>query len=168
MKIDRKKANSKLVVLGGVSVVAAAIIIRMMWSGPQPAPAASVDGLSGEAPAISGQPSPNPAVAARVAWPADIARDPFTSDLVLTPAGAAPPTKAEPVVAPSTVAIDVAALAREKIELKGTVLGDRPLAMMNGRVFHIGQVFEGFKIVEIATNQITVEREGSRVVVEAR
>jgi hypothetical protein len=40
--------------------------------------------------------------------------------------------------------------------------------MMNGRLYHVGEIVEGFKILEIATNQITVERDGSRVVVEAR
>jgi hypothetical protein len=127
-----------------------------------------VTGAFDASPVLPGESTPSPAVAAvRVTWPADIARDPFSSDLVFPRAAPPPGPKGEPVTAPATDRSDVAAMAREKIQLKGTVLGDRPLAMMNGRVYRVGEYAEGFKIVQIETNQITVERDGSRVVVEA-
>jgi hypothetical protein len=152
-----------------VSVVAAAIGFRLLSSGPQAAPAASVM-LPSDVPAFTATPSNAADVVARVTWPTEMARDPFDSDLVFPPA--APPPTPEPkvdvsVTKPVPPPVDVPALAREKIHLKGTVLGDRPIAMMNGRVYRVGEVVEGFKIVEIVTNQITVERGGSRVVIEA-
>ena len=165
MKTDGKRANStKLVVLGGLSVVGAAICFRMMWSGPQSAPGASVTDAP-DALVLPGEPTPNRIDGtSSVTWPTDVARDPFNSKLVF-------PTEVRiteaPAVTATTDPVDVAALAREKIQLKGTVLGEHPQAMMNGRVFYVGGVVEGFKIVEIGTNQVTVERDGSRVVIEA-
>lgn len=175
MKAEGKKINrTQFVVLGGLSVVAASIGFRMLSSGPQSAPAASISPAGGPA----ALPSPPTQVAVvpvmSITWPAAMSRDPFNSELVFPPAppppAPAPPPKVEaPVVAPAPSPpppVDFAALAREKIHLKGTVLGERPLAMMNGRVYRVGEVVEGFKIVEIVTNQITVERSGTRVVLK--
>lgn len=166
MKSEGKRANStKMVVLGGVSIIAVAVGFRMIWSGPQTAPAASVTSPA-DPTFLSAEPTQKPvAPAVAIAWPTGIARDPFSSDVVLPPPAAPSGAKAEPVA--PTEAVDVVALAHEKIQLKGTVLGEHPLAMMNGRVFQVGEVVEGFKIIEIKTNQITVERDGSRILVEA-
>ncbi len=175
MKTEGKKSRTQLVVLGGLSVVAASVVFRMMSSGPQSAPAASISPVGGLA-ALPSTPNPGAVVAPMsIAWPAAMARDPFNSELVFPPAPPSPAPLPQPKVEPPVVAIappppppvDFPAMAREKIHLKGIMLGDRPQAMMNGRMYRIGDVVEGFKIVEIVTNQITVERSGTRVVLKA-
>ena len=150
----------------GLSVVAGAVAIRLLSSGPESAPAATVTSSS----ATNLDPTPSQPVkgAMAVVWPTDMARDPFHSDRVFPPAVPPPePMQQEvpTVVAPGGLSVDYAAIVREKMILKGTILGDRPIAMMNGRVYRIGEVLDGFTIVEIETNQITVEREGMRFVV---
>ena len=158
-----KPSRQKLVLLGGVSVVGLAVVVRMMSSGPESAPAATI-APPADAPLMTSMAPAKPAVA--VTWPADVARDPFHSDLVFPPAAPTPQPKVEvPVVTPVPVAVDLSALVREKLHLKGTILGERPVAMMNGRVYRVGEVVEGFKIVEIEKNRIAVERDGTRLVV---
>ena len=160
-----KPSRQKMVLLGGLSVVAAAMGIRLLSSGPESAPAATV--TSSSATPVHPAPAQPGKGATTVVWPTDMARDPFQSNLVFPPA--APPPEPKPdvpaVVAPSDPGVDYATLVREKFNLKGTILGERPIAMMNGRVYRIGEVLEGFTIVEIEKNQITVEREGTRFVV---
>jgi hypothetical protein len=160
-----KLSRQKIVMLGGLSVVAAAVGIRLLSSGPESAPAATVTSSS----AINLDPTPSQPVkgAMAVVWPTDMARDPFHSDRVFPPAAPPEPKQQEAptVVAPVGLSVDYAAIVREKMNLKGTILGERPIAMMNGRVYRIGEVLEGFTIVEIEKNQITVEREGTRFVV---
>ncbi|HEV2294629.1 MAG TPA: hypothetical protein VGR35_12305 [Tepidisphaeraceae bacterium] len=172
IEAERKPGRTQLVVLGGLSVVAAAVLIRLLSSGPQSAPAATVGTtpLLPNAAVVSSQAAPQPANGAvSVTWPTAVARDPFQSDLVFPPAPPLPPAKVEPTaVAPpatSSPQVSLAALAKEKIHLKATVLGDRPLAMMNGRVYRVGEVIEGFLIVEIEKNQITIERNDLRLVI---
>jgi hypothetical protein len=161
--LDLKKiSRQKLVMAGGLSIVGAAVVIRMVASGPESAPAATV-----AAPPGSGMPLFTPAQQSSkgpIAWPKDIARDPFQSERVFPPGTTAIVPKLDPVV-PALPQVDLAALVREKIDLKGTILGERPIAMMNGRVYRVGEVVEGFKIVEIEKNQITVERDGKSLVV---
>jgi hypothetical protein len=106
-----------------------------------------------------------------VTWPTDVARDPFQSDLVFPPA--APPPVVETKPDPSTLPpvpppVDLTAVAREKLQLKATVLGERPIAMMNGRVYRTNEMVEGFTIVEIRKTDITVERDGKRIVIEVQ
>jgi hypothetical protein len=160
-----KLSRQKMVMLAGLSIVAAAVAIRLLSSGPESAPAATVTSSS----ATNLDPTPSQPVkgAMAVVWPTDIARDPFHSDRVFPPAAPPEPKQQEvpTVVAPSGLSVDYAAIVREKMNLKGTILGERPIAMMNGRVYRIGEVLEGFTIVEIEKNQITVEREGTRFVV---
>ena len=160
-----KPSRTKLVMLGGLSVVAAAVGIRLLSSGPESAPAATITPPS--ATPIVPTPAQPVQGATAVEWPTDMARDPFHSERVFPPA--APPPEPKPdvpvVVTPSALPVDYAAIVREKFNLKGTILGERPIAMMNGRVYRIGEVLEGFTIVEIEKNQITVEREGTRFVV---
>ena len=177
MKPEPTKKNSRtqLIVLAGVSVVGAAVVIRMVAGGPQSAPAASVTTPGVTAALTAPGTSANvPAETITVAWPATVARDPFSSDLVFPPPAPPPPPTTPKVDVPVVVApppptpkVDVAALAHERIHLKATVLGERPLAMTNGRVYRVGEVVEGFKIVEIEKNQMTVERDGTRVVIKA-
>ena len=162
-----KPSRQKLVVLGGVSVVGLAVVVRMMSSGPESAPAATI-APPANLPTAAGASPVKPVVA--VAWPADVARDPFQSDRVFPPAAPTPPPpKIEvPVVVPPPVTVDLSALVREKLHLKATILGERPIAMMNGRVYRLNEVVEGFKIVEIEKNRITVERDGTRFVVDVK
>ena len=158
-----KPSRQRVVMLGGLSVVAAAVGIRLLSSGPESAPAATVTPSS--ATSVLPTPSQSTKGAMTVVWPTDMARDPFHSDRVFPPAAPTPEPKQQedPVaVAPSGLSVDYAAIVREKFNLKGTILGERPIAMMNGRVYRIGEVLEGFTIVEIQKNQITVEREGTR------
>ena len=165
MSDANKTSRTKLVMLGGLSVVAAAVGIRLLSSGPEAAPAATV--MPSSVSPVVPTPSQPLKGAMTVVWPTDMARDPFHSDLVFPPAAPAPEPKSDVpvVVPPSGPGVDYASIVREKINLKGTILGERPIAMMNGRVYRLGEVLEGFTIVEIEKNQITVEREGTRFVV---
>ena len=161
-----KPSRQKVVMLGGLSVVAAAVGIRLLSSGPESAPAATVTPSS--ATPVLPTPSQPGKGAMPIVWPTDMPRDPFHSDRVFPPAAPPPDPKQQEVptvVVPTGLPVDYAAIVREKFNLKGTILGERPIAMMNGRVYRIGEVLEGFTIVEIEKNQITVEREGTRFVV---
>jgi hypothetical protein len=101
-----------------------------------------------------------------IAWPKAAARDPFRSTKVYPPPVVKVDVPATAPVVAKPPPVNVAALAKEKISLKGTVQGERALAMVNGRLCRVGQTVEGFRIVEIGKRSITVERAGVRVVVE--
>jgi hypothetical protein len=168
---NNKPSRQKLVMLGGASVVALAVGIRMMSSGPESAPAATVGTPTDGSVVATVTSTAGPKALPTIEWPTHVARDPFASELVFPPSAPTPPPP--PVVDPATIApipppVDLAALVREKIHLKGTILGERPIAMMNGRVYRVGEVLEGFKVVEIEKKQITVERDGTRLVVEVQ
>jgi hypothetical protein len=167
-----KPGRSKLVLMGGLALIAAAVGVRALWSGPQSAPAALV-------PEVTLPPAPTQGSAgtgaastvapAVIAWPKMVARDPFQSSLVYPPAPKVDP-KVDPtpvvVMPPTPAPDDVAALAKATIHLKGTVLGDKPIAMMNGRVYRIGEYVEGFRVVQIEKRRVVVERDGAQVAIE--
>lgn len=170
IKIGHYASRTQLVMLGGVSIVALSVGIRLLSSGPQSAPAATVTApIAHGAPLAATTPLHPANHAINVTWPNEIARDPFHSNLVFPPAPPPPePVVEAPVLPPAPPPVDIEALAKETIHLKGTVLGDRPLAMMNGRVYRVGEVVEGFEIVKIGINQITIERDGLRLIVQVQ
>ena len=51
------------------------------------------------------------------------------------------------------------------LQLTGTITGGRqPLAIINGRFLRQGEAIEGFQVVAIARNQVTIAREGQKIV----
>jgi hypothetical protein len=161
VKNTQHMTRGKLVLIGGLSMILVAVCVRLVRpnpdagfaASPPPTPAGAADA-----------PSPAPLALNVIAWPRRAARDPFRSTKVYPPQAA---RVGVPATAPATPPpVNVAALAREAIHLKGTVQGDRAVAMVNGRVYRAGQTIEGFRIVEITKRTITVEKGGVRVVVE--
>jgi hypothetical protein len=174
MKSAGKGQRGKVVLMCGLAMILVAVCVRLVRPSPDAGLAAAAPVAVAAAPVSA---SGNAAAAASggpvarnvIAWPKAAARDPFRSTKVYPP----PVVKVDvpataPVVAkpPPPPPVNVAALAREKIQLKGTVQGERALAMVNGRLCRVGQTVEGFRIVEIGKRSITVERAGVRVVVE--
>lgn len=154
------------VVLGGLAMILVAVCVRLVRPSPDAGLAAAPT-----PPATLGTGAPDANSAAPVtpnviAWPRSAARDPFRSTKVYPPQAPRVVTPATaPVVAPPPP-VDVAAMARQAIHLKGTVQGERAVAMVNGRLWRVGQTIDGFRIVEITKRTIAVEKSGVRVVIE--
>ena len=96
-----------------------------------------------------------------VDWPVVVNRDPFRSDRVYPPA-----PKQQPRVDPPPQRPGHAQLLQEaKANLRFTavVLGDAPKAMVNGRLYRVGSVVSGYRVVEITGRQLTLEKDGTRL-----
>lgn len=101
-------------------------------------------------------------------WPVELERDLFAWDRVFPPPADAPAEEAPTVVAEAP-AIDPAELQREAqrvVRVQAIVLGDDPIAMINGEVWRPGQVVEGFRIVRLRDRRIVLEKEGVEVILE--
>ena len=138
----------KLAWVIGLSVVLAALVARWMLMLPASAEAAE-------------QPTPDfPASMARsrlarvvVDWPVVVERDPFHSDKVI-PSGHAGNPKSDAALAEE---------ARQALRFTGSILGEQPKAIVNGRLYRKGDVVSGFRILQIEKTQIVVERNGVSV-----
>jgi hypothetical protein len=166
-----KGQRGKVAVLCGLAMILVAVCVRLVRSSPDAglaaAPPAAVPVATPGATSVAAAPA-RPVAANVIAWPKAAARDPFRSTKVYPPpvVKVDVPATAPVAVKPAPPPVNFAALAREKISLKGTVQGERSLAMVNGRLCRVGQTVEGFRIVEIGKRTITVEKGGVRVVVE--
>jgi hypothetical protein len=145
-RIPAHNARRKLAWAVGLAIVLAALVARWMLSLPASADAA-------EQPTPEFPPSMGRARQARVVvdWPVVVERDPFRSDRVIPP---------------STGKADAAALAQEArqvLRFTGSILGEQPKAMVNGKLFGRGDVISGFRIMQIEKRQIVVERDGVTV-----
>jgi len=166
--------RGKLVLLGGLAMILVAVCVRLMRSGPDAGLAAAASPPIavpvGTAAVPSGVPQRGPAAFGVIAWPEAASRDPFRSIKVYPPPVVRVEVPATAPVAPPAPPppppVNVAALAKETLHLKGTVQGEHSLAMLGGRLYRVGQTVGGFRIVEIGKRTITVERAGVRVVVE--
>lgn len=52
------------------------------------------------------------------------------------------------------------------LQLQSTVLGMNPIALINAKIMHVGDRIEGFRIVAIQARQVTLEKDGRKVVLE--
>jgi hypothetical protein len=165
-----KAGRGKVAVLCGLGMVLAALVFRLVKPNLDSAPAApppsvGAPPVAGQAPTVAA--SASPAKPNVIRWPDATARNPFQSASVYPPQVVrVEPSKVTPVAAPPPT-VDLASVARGAIHLKGTVQGERAIAMVNGRLYRAGESIAGFRIVEIAKRSITVEQAGTRVVVEA-
>jgi hypothetical protein len=164
-----KPDRTKLAFAGGLAVILAAFVMRTFSSGPE-----------GAAAALTNEPDPASVVASSnsnrpvvhvprvIDWPSRVARDPFVSSVVYRPAP--PPPKpdepAPPPPPPPPPAIDLAKEAADTIPLTATVVGEKPIAMINGRIYRVGEIVGGFRIVEIHARRIIVERDRQRIPIE--
>ena len=149
-----KAFRRKLAWAVGLGVVLAALVARWMLTLPASADAAD-SSASGEAS------FEYPASIARtrharvvVDWPVVVERDPFHSDRVIPPNNA-PNPKAD--------AAALAEEARQTLRFTGSILGDQPKAIVNGRLYRKGDLVGGFRILQIEKHQIVVERDGVSV-----
>jgi len=165
--MNKKKpvTRGQMAMLGGLSMILVAVCVRLVRPGPDFSPAATPAPMAAPAPGPADGSSSAPVALNVIAWPQSAARDPFRSTKVYPPHA---PRVAKPATAPVAAPppVDVTALAREAIHLKGTVQGERAVAMVNGRLYRVGQTIGDFRIVEISKRTITVERSGVRVVIE--
>jgi hypothetical protein len=67
----------------------------------------------------------------------------------MRPAGSAPAARAAP-----------RALAAPSLKLEGVIIGDRPVAIINGRLVRAGDVLAGARILEVFANGVRCERAG--------
>jgi hypothetical protein len=159
--------RTRLAVMAAIGLVLAVALVRRWTAGPAEAFAAPKT-LAADVAAASAADA-RPALRT-IDWPLLAQRDPFVSDLVYPP----PPIPALPVpvaVSPEQQARDLRDLlleeARNAIYLQGVIAGDRPLAVINGRAYRVGHVVGGYKIVEIQSSQVILERGGVRLAVRA-
>jgi hypothetical protein len=162
----------KLAMMGGLAVILAAVMMRTFSSGPEVA-AAAPEVASAATPSSAGNNGNGPRVAVAplpkvIDWPGKVARDPFASAVVYRPPP--PPPKPDepaplPPPAPAPV-VDVAKEAADAIPLTATVVGEKPIAMINGRIYRVGEFVAGFRITEIHARRIVVERNNQRIAID--
>ena len=164
-----KTGRGKIAVLCGLAMVLAAMCFRMFKPNLEPSVAAAPAPVAAS-PAPTAGAAAAPSVRHAIAWPDAAARDPFHSTKVYPPPAPRVETPKVAATAPAPQPIptvNVAALARETIRLKGTVQqGGRAVAMVNGRLFRVGESIGGFQVVEIGKRSIVVEQAGTRVVID--
>jgi hypothetical protein len=94
-----------------------------------------------------------------VDWDTALGRDLFDASLF------APPPSTQPVAAPvikpegPTVQMLIADV-RANLSLRATMIGPRPIAIINGQTHHIGDVVGGYTITRIEQRRIVVSRDG--------
>jgi len=104
----------------------------------------------------------------------DITRDLFGFDgSYFTPIAAeAPesvsgdPGSGEPTTKPAAAAIDWGAIIAQqsaRLTLQSTITSDVAIVMINGRVLGLGDVIDGFKVMEITSGACCLEKRGFRV-----
>jgi hypothetical protein len=149
-----KGFRRKLAWVIGLSIVLAALVARWILMLPASADAAE-SGAAGE-----GSPEfPTSITRTRysrvvVDWPVVVERDPFRSDRVVPPSHA------------GNAKADASALAeeaRQTLRFTGSILGDQPKAIVNGKLYRKGDLVGGFRIQQIDKTQIVVERDGVSV-----
>ena len=143
-----RSSRRKLAWVVGLSIVLAALVARWMLM-LTPASAEAAEPPMPEFPSSMAR-----ARMARVVvdWPVVVERDPFRSDRVIPPNGGG-----------RTDAAALAEEARQALRFTGSILGEQPKAMVNGRLYRKGDMVSGFKILQIERTQIVVERNGVAV-----
>lgn len=163
------KRKKQAVALGILLALAALAWGRLMMTGTPRA--ASGEALS--APVIGSEPSPPAAREPRQATVRVSRADELTRDLfVFDDASYArrpstqPVEQVEPVITPQQ---RVARMLEENpLELQGTVLGDRPRALINGKVYNQGGAVHGFTLKQVDDRRAVIEREGVEVRLEMK
>jgi hypothetical protein len=149
-------------VLGPLLIVAAIGVRQYLRASRVGAANASDAARMGPAPEASRVPSASTrAPRFKVGWPVELQRDPFRSDVVFPPA-----VKQAPRTGPEPAPVDQAKLladAREKLKLTAVFLGETPTAMINGRLYRVGSVVAGYRIVEITRREIIVQTGKTRL-----
>jgi hypothetical protein len=160
---ERKPDRSKMALAGGLAVIFAAVTVRTFSSGPDQAVAAPEPAQTSAPVSLSrGQQAAPPPRA--IDWPSGAARDPFASALVYRPVVVVKPD--EPAPPPPPPPKDLIKEATDAIPVTATVLGDRPLAMINGRIYRVGEIVAGFHIVDIQARRIVVERDNQQIPID--
>jgi hypothetical protein len=141
---------------------------------PKPAPVKPAPPAA-EKPAVRAEPSPAPAA------PAEEAR--LASPPVSTPAPAPVPTVVAPIPAPAPPpAADSGGLADGKtyvgevpipgggvVKLNGIAYSpDHPIAVLDGRVVAPGEMVQGFTVLEIQADHVTLQGHGAKVSVSLK
>ncbi len=152
------RERNKLYIVIGLAVVFVAVGYfrffrgKITFFGP-PAREATITAMT-DVPSVdlkSIQPSGLPQIIAPAAPRADL-RDIF-----------APAKKTARGATPENPAI--ASKPLPPLQLTGTIIGGkRPLAIINGRFLHQGESIEGFRVVDIARNQVTIVNAERKVV----
>ncbi|HEV7786611.1 MAG TPA: hypothetical protein VGQ28_14795 [Thermoanaerobaculia bacterium] len=140
---------------------------------PKPAPVQTLPPPVAETPAARTQPAPVPADEARLAPPP-----------VPTPAPSPVPTVAGPIRAPAppTPAASTVGLEDGKsyvnevpipgggvVKLNGIAYSpDHPIAVLDGRVVAPGEVVQGFTVLEIQADHVTLQGHGAKVSVSLK
>lgn len=104
-----------------------------------------------------------------------VSRDIFTPDEEYFPAPE-PKTREKPKPKPGLRVMDPNAAAQAArlqviaqaatLVLQTTVIGERPTALINGRIVRIGDTIAGFKVVDINSRSCQLERDGIRVALD--
>jgi hypothetical protein len=113
-----------------------------------PPPAAQLEGPAAQQ---------GPPFKVNVDWNLTLARDPFSSAVVFPPkAAVAPP----PEPAQGEKAEELTRLVRRNFKLTGTFLGSHPVAILNTKMYHVGDRVDGFLLTEIGAREVKLEKDG--------
>ena len=123
----------------------------------QSAPAAKSVGAAGQ-----GHTSAKRQAAVEIVWPPILPRDPFAFDAApykrkptkepVATGDEAPQPDPEPTIDSQEV--------RDLLALEGTILGEHPRALINGKLYKPGQTVEGFQIKRIGDRRVIVHKNG--------
>ncbi|MBT8485293.1 MAG: hypothetical protein HKO59_01085 [Phycisphaerales bacterium] len=158
-KASRQRKVAGLVML---TTVCAVIWGRNIWLDAPRDAKASVDVL--DAPANEDA-EPAGSAARRAGRPVTLTlgdgadRDPFVLDVAAYEHREVAPEPETPIVEPE--AIDYGPELRT-LRLQGTFLGSDPRALINNRIFVIGDTIRGFRVEAIAKRQVTLVKDGVR------
>lgn len=156
----------RLVLAIPIGLVVVVLIVRALVRSPSgaaggvAAPAAAARLFGPTAAQNSGSPG------IKVDWPTRNVRDPFHSDYVF-PATLPKPLQpeADERVANARRLEALRKEAKTHISLHGTMVGARPMAVINGEMRRQGEVIAGFRLKQVEAKHIVVERDGFELVI---
>ena len=141
------------IIVSSLLLVGVAAVLRLMGGSP-----ATVSGM----PVVNGIPGFKPLAAGPLSafivdWDVGLARDLFDASLFAPP----PSTQPAAVVKPEGPTVQMLiADVRANLSLRATMIGPRPIAIINGQTHHIGDVVGGYRITRIEQRRIVVSRDG--------
>jgi len=185
---DLKRDKKRTYLLAALAVVALIMAVRLVLapSGPSKASAGSAAGPALVQAAPVQQPAPSPSQEAAPKTDrlrrADlgVSRDIFRPNVEFFPLARAIHIsgKNDPNSSPLSeddMAMNALEAHRQAVKsqamslsLEGTIVSDRPTAMINGRVLSVGDRVNDFEIVEITSDGCVVAKEGERIKLEKR
>lgn len=147
------------VVAGSLLLVGAAALFRALGASPQAAAGMAAPAMPGGTAGATASETGRTKPTFIVDWEPVLHRDLFDATMFVAEASpAAQPVAAAPEAPRPSMAMLVAE-ARSKLMLQATMVGPRPIAIINGQTHHLGDTVNGYRITRIEQRRIAVVRD---------